>query len=65
MEFKIAATAAGGAGVCARTGNVTNAARNAVSNIIRNDLITFPYNTIEKQSQEILPLQGKKTDAAR
>jgi hypothetical protein len=65
MEFKIAATAAGGAGVCACTGSVTNVARNAISNKIRNDLIAFPYNTIDKQSQENLPLQVKKTDAAR
>jgi hypothetical protein len=61
MEFKIAATAGGGVGVCARTGTVTSAARITNKNKIRSNLIAFPYNTIEMQSQ----VNAKKTDAAR
>jgi hypothetical protein len=65
MEFKIAATAAGGGGVCALTGAVTNMVRNTSSNNNLNSLIAFPYNTIETQSQATSSKLLKKTDAAR
>jgi hypothetical protein len=64
MEFKIAATAGGGMGVCARTGAVKSVERKAASKKIRISFIASTYNTIELQSQEALQ-KTKKTDAAR
>jgi hypothetical protein len=65
MELKMDAITGDGVGVCARTGAVTNAARKAINNKIRGNLISFPYNTIEMQSQAIFSTKAKKTDAAR
>jgi hypothetical protein len=65
MEFKIAATAGGGMGVCARTGAVKSVERKAASNNIRISFIVSTYNTIELQSQQALQKNEKNRRRSR